>query len=244
MPFTRRNFTKNILLSSITFYFLAYLSSNVFGSTYIVKKGDSLSKIAKRYGTSVYKIKRVNRLKSDKILIGQKLKIPEPKYYSDKDPLKHIKYHNSKIKVSRNKWSHIIAHHSATERGNASIFDDMHHKRGMKNGLAYHFVIGNGTDSKDGQIEMGSRWIKQIDGGHVKNQYINKVGIGICLVGNFEKRKPTQSQIKSLIALTNWLSREILRRKIRFLGHKQIKNERTLCPGKYFPLNSLNRKYS
>ena len=66
------------------------------------------------------------------------------------------------------------------------MFDASHRKRGMQNGLAYHFVIGNGTDTQDRQIEMGSRWLKQLQGGHVKNHYINEVGIGICLVGNFE----------------------------------------------------------
>ena len=43
---------------------------------YIVKKGDYLGKIAKRYGTTVKKLKRVNKLKSDVIYPGQKLIIP------------------------------------------------------------------------------------------------------------------------------------------------------------------------
>lgn len=43
---------------------------------YIVKKGDYLIKIAKRYGTTVKKLKRANKLKSDIIYPGQKLIIP------------------------------------------------------------------------------------------------------------------------------------------------------------------------
>ena len=46
--------------------------------TYRVKRGDSLGKIAKRFGTSVGKIKEVNHLKSSKIFVGQRLKIPTP----------------------------------------------------------------------------------------------------------------------------------------------------------------------
>lgn len=40
---------------------------------YRVKKGDTLSKIAKKYGTTVDKIKKLNNLKSDMIHIGQQL---------------------------------------------------------------------------------------------------------------------------------------------------------------------------
>ncbi len=44
--------------------------------TYKVKQGDTLSGIAKKYGTTVTKIKSKNGLKSDMIKIGQTLKIP------------------------------------------------------------------------------------------------------------------------------------------------------------------------
>ena len=81
-------------------------------------------------------------------------------------------------------------------------------ENGMQNGLAYHFVIGNGTDTQDGQIEMGSRWLKQLQGGHVKNHYINEVGIGICLVGNF-KKKQTHSKTTQIPNRFNRLASRI-----------------------------------
>ncbi len=40
-----------------------------------VKKGETLSSIAKKYGTTVSKIKRLNNLRSTKIRIGQRLKV-------------------------------------------------------------------------------------------------------------------------------------------------------------------------
>jgi LysM repeat protein len=43
---------------------------------YTVVKGDSLSKIASRHGTTVAVIKKHNGLKSDVVRLGQKLKIP------------------------------------------------------------------------------------------------------------------------------------------------------------------------
>ncbi len=43
---------------------------------YVVKSGDSLSRIAQRYKVSMAALKKANNLRSSKILIGQKLQIP------------------------------------------------------------------------------------------------------------------------------------------------------------------------
>ncbi len=43
---------------------------------YVVKKGDTLTSIAKKHKTTVQKIKTKNKLKSDKLQIGQKLTMP------------------------------------------------------------------------------------------------------------------------------------------------------------------------
>src|SRR5262249_31478559 len=44
--------------------------------TYTVKSGDSLTKIATQFATSVKAIRSLNNLKTDKIVVGQKLRIP------------------------------------------------------------------------------------------------------------------------------------------------------------------------
>lgn len=44
---------------------------------YTIKRGDSLSKIARKYGTTVTKLKARNDLQSDLIIIGRKLIIPK-----------------------------------------------------------------------------------------------------------------------------------------------------------------------
>lgn len=47
------------------------------GRGYVVRSGDSLSVIAQRHGTSVRELKQVNDLVSDRLLVGQVLKLPE-----------------------------------------------------------------------------------------------------------------------------------------------------------------------
>jgi hypothetical protein len=128
-------------------------------------------------------------------------------------------------------WRWIVIHHSATPSGSAAVFDKMHKAKGWDE-LGYHFVIGNGTDSGNGQIEVGSRWPKQKWGAHAKtpdNQY-NDYGIGICLVGNFDIEQPTQQQMQSLAKIVSYMMKTYHIPASRVIGHRDTKS--TDCPGK------------
>ncbi|WP_162532180.1 peptidoglycan recognition family protein [Candidatus Scalindua japonica] len=135
-------------------------------------------------------------------------------------------------------WKYIVIHHSASDRGNAVSIDKYHkEERGWVNGLGYDFLIGNGNGSRDGQIEVGGRWNKQIDGAHAGNPEYNKYGIGICLVGNFDNDYPTNQQISSLLYLINYLQKRCNIPKENIIMHKTFR--KTVCPGKRFPYNKL-----
>ena len=71
--------------------------------------------------------------------------------------------------------------------------------------MAYHFVIGNGTSSRNGQIEIGDRWCRQINGGHVHSDYMNNIGLGICLVGDFNRDQPTRAATRRTEELIRYL---------------------------------------
>jgi len=47
------------------------------GTVYVVKSGDTLTRIAKTHGTTIQAIEAANGLTDDRILVGAKLKIPE-----------------------------------------------------------------------------------------------------------------------------------------------------------------------
>jgi hypothetical protein len=142
--------------------------------------------------------------------------------------------------ASRNQWYWIVIHHSATPDGGARKFDQMHRNKGWDE-LGYHFVIGNGTDTRDGQIEVGPRWPKQKWGAHDKtpgNQY-NEHGIGICLVGNFDVSRPSQAQVRSLERLVAYLMKTYHISADHVLGHGETKA--TECPGKFLNVASVRR---
>lgn len=156
---------------------------------------------------------------------------------------KEVRKATSRLKITRGRWKMIIGHHSGIKHGNAEIYDKAHRRRGMENGLAYHFVIGNGVDSKDGEIEVGPRWLKQLPGGHVSSEKINDMAVGICLVGDFNKVKPTRKQIAALQELVGYLQNEVVGKKARFMVHKDVHPRHTACPGRHFPVKTMHRLF-
>jgi N-acetylmuramoyl-L-alanine amidase len=149
--------------------------------------------------------------------------------------------------VKRSRWQFIVVHNSGTRQGNARAFDYYHrHVRRMQNGLAYHFVIGNGTSTGNGQIEVGDRWRRQINGGHVHSDYLNNISLGICLVGDFNRDQPTRAQLEACEELIRYLRQRCGgtgRGDIPVKPHREINPPRwpTDCPGDVFPYSWFRR---
>jgi len=141
------------------------------------------------------------------------------------------------------KWTAIVIHHSATKNGSAAIFDRWHKENKYWEGVGYDFVIGNGTNSSDGQVEVTFRWRRQIAGAHCGGtpaNWANKDGVGICLVGNFNQTVPTRRQMQSLVKLVRFLQNRYRIPKTRVYGHKTTPGARaTDCPGKRFSMGRL-----
>lgn len=149
--------------------------------------------------------------------------------------------------VKRRRWQFIVVHNSGTRQGNARVFDYYHrHVRRMQNGLAYHFVIGNGTSTGNGEIEVGDRWRRQINGGHVHSDYLNNISLGICLVGDFNRDQPTRAQLESCEELIRYLRErcgKVDRGEIPVRPHREMNPPRwaTDCPGDAFPYSWFRR---
>ncbi len=143
--------------------------------------------------------------------------------------------------VQRARWKFIIVHNSGTRQGNARAFDYYHRRvRRMQNGMAYHFVVGNGTSSGNGEVEIGERWRRQINGGHVHSDYLNNISLGICLVGDFNRDRPTKAQLEATEELIRYLRERCGKadgRAIVVRPHREMNPPRwaTDCPGDAFP---------
>ncbi len=134
-------------------------------------------------------------------------------------------------KCSTSDWRYITLHHSATLEGNAECFDRNHLARNL-GGLFYHFVIGNGTLSGNGEIETGWRWQKQ--------EAANRLAdIQICLVGNFSQETVGPEQLEALIKLIKVLRQQYNVPLGNIRRHKDIAGRATECPGTNFPFEQL-----
>lgn len=128
----------------------------------------------------------------------------------------------------------IIIHHSAffqtTDLQTACQHIEQSHLNRGYSAIGYHFLIG-----KNGDIAYG-RPINYI-GAHCKN--FNTNSVGICLIGNFEEEKPTNEQYQSLAKLIKHLRKYFINEQAKIYLHKNL--NATLCPGKIFSIDKLNK---
>ena len=212
---------------------------------YIVRPKDTLSAIARRYGLSVAALADHNHIaRNSKIQVQQRLLIPGPTHSetSAASPrlTKAVQKSIASAPVKARRWRYIVIHHAGVDTGTLKSLDRYHREeRHMENGLAYHFLIGNGNGLGDGSIAVGNRWREQLDGGHLHSVAQNKIALGICLIGNFDQKKPTEKQMRSLESLTRALLKRCNLPISAVKTHQQINVVNTRCPGRHFPLSQF-----
>jgi hypothetical protein len=145
--------------------------------------------------------------------------------------------------IANGRWRYVVIHNSATARGNAKAFDRYHRNvKKMKYGMAYHFVVGNGSYSGAGEVEIGDRWQRQLHGGHLKSMSQNRMSIGICLVGDFNSQRVQDTQLDALDELVTYLQAKC--GKVVVTTHRKINVVPTTCPGKFFPDRTVMAAYN
>ncbi len=209
------------------------------GAVHLVRPGETLWSISRHYGIELAQLRAANQMTPvAPIEVGARLMIPG--VYPgviEAGPLPIPLY---RIRS----WDYIVIHHSATLEGTGKTLDRLHHKRGFWNGLGYHFVIDNGTDGKqNGQVEVGHRWVRQMDGAHCNVNGMNQTGIGICLIGNFsDGQRVSPQQLDSLVALVGTLRRYYKIPLERIVRHGDVPGKNTECPGRNFPWEALRQR--
>ncbi|MDW8308689.1 MAG: N-acetylmuramoyl-L-alanine amidase [Verrucomicrobiales bacterium] len=208
-----------------------------------VKRGETLSGIARRYGVSAARLAELNGIgRSGHVYAGQRLVIPDRETFKPRLTAS-VQRAIESANVRPGRWRYIVLHHSGVNVGSVQSMDRYHREeRHMEHGLAYHFVIGNGNGMADGEVVPTRRWHGQLDGGHLASEAQNKVALGICLVGNFDQRKPTERQMESLQALVEALLKRCRLSPSAVKTHQQINVVKTRCPGRLFPFQRLMRE--
>ena len=212
-------------------------AAGVAGFYHTVERGQTLFRIGKNYNMDWHELMAMNRITDPSQLVtGQKIFIPQqpPQGFArvSEGPLSLADVRRFVgPKDSSSIWRTITVHHSGTLQGGAKSFDRNHLQRHM-GGLFYHFVIGNGTNTSNGALEVGWRWKEQVKANRPYD-------IQICLVGDFNQQWVSDAQFSTLLHLIQVLKEyyDVPVGNIR--RHEDIKGKRTECPGKHFPFYRL-----
>lgn len=204
-----------------------------------VERGQTLYRIAKLYRVDVRQLMHLNGIADARALeTGRRLRIPKGAVARvplvtppAQAPSPEVILRLIGPTCLSSKWRTITVHHSATRKGSAAHFHRDHLRRRM-GGLFYHFVIGNGSYTGDGAIEVGWRWQRQVKANRPAD-------IQICLVGDFSRDSMSEAQFGSLVGLVSALQAQYHIPDSAVRKHEDIKGKRTECPGKHFPFDRL-----
>jgi len=166
-----------------------------------------------------------------------------PGFFTKTEPINLSKL-ESKSKTESLSYKFIIIHHSDNDFSSDKFsINKLKHSmiagRGMGD-IAYNFIISN-ENSADNIYEGRSLQFKAaaVTNDHIKtiHKNLNVNSIHIVVIGNFDLKKPSELQIKSLSNLINDLRVRYNIRQVKYHGDPDI--DKTNCPGKLFPKNNF-----
>lgn len=145
---------------------------------------------------------------------------------------------NTKVQSPPNRWKYVYIRHTRTASGNAITLA----QSAGPTGLGDHFVIGNGDGAIDGEIQIGQRWnLQHAAAPPAGAQKIDASCISICLVGDFDRTVPTQTQLRRLSQLVG-----TLQGKYGIAAdHIVLKSDVASSPagiGRYFPTTAFRQQ--
>ena len=120
--------------------------------------------------------------------------------------------------------THLVLHHSGTRSGSPESFARYHTwVRGWP-GIGYHYVVAkDGTVYKTNALSAPSY--------HARG--MNLSGVGIALVGDFNRDEPTPEQVEAARELIGLLKDYFTSAKVIF--HRDVPGSHTTCPGAKMP---------
>jgi len=160
--------------------------------------------------------------------------------------------------MANRKINHLIVHHSVSAWGDGAVITEWHTApKPRGNGWSapgYHVVICNGYPNynswsarkpipdADGRVDR--IWSEdKISNGCL---YANADSLHVCLVGDFDKDRPTENQMKKLVdLLAFWCNKYGLDPRTTIFGHGEMQRKigkegySKTCPGKNVDMNAV-----
>jgi N-acetyl-anhydromuramyl-L-alanine amidase AmpD len=74
---------------------------------------------------------------------------------------------------------------------------------------------------------------------NARSHDVDEYGIGICLVGDLDRQPPTPRQVAAAQALISYLGQRYHIEPGHISTHAHLAATPTVCPGKFFPTESI-----
>jgi LysM repeat protein len=222
---------------------------------HIVVAGETLTSIASDFNVGLNVIVDANSLRDNNLHVGQRLLIPGGRLGVASAPVElqaQAGKPSTDWYIARNLWAvdpvilsrtkpmlgtpyRITVHHSGDVK-DADLdplewlrLIDRQHMDGLGKKepwacIGYHFIV-----AADGRIFEG-RPI-QFQGAHAGWDEVNRLNIGVCLIGDFEKKRVPLAQREGLMRVLDRLCLDYGISRGNVFGHQHWKT--TECPGRY-----------
>lgn len=141
-------------------------------------------------------------------------------------------------KTRTNNKRFIVLHHSVSADhptlGNVGAIRNYHVNVNGWFNVGYHFIL----DRVSGRPEIVVGRMMDERGAHCKELDFNEVGIGICVIGNFDDEPPPLDTLSELRHLCRSLMNQYIITKENVIGHREAQaiggvppEKRKTCPG-------------
>jgi len=222
------------------------------GIYYTVRRGDTLSAIARRSGVAVAEIRRANHLDSALIRPGQDLWLPGAQGIA-RDPIGELAdappaeaepvAGEPYALVSRSRWTdapvksnhyqmdgirRITIHHTGEHKGTVGLPDREVVRRidnYHRNGRKWAAIGYHYLIGKDGKIYEGRP--EHMQGAHTRGA--NEHNLSISMMGDFHRDEPRGVQLRALRAFLDDTRARLGVPKKRCYGHRDL--SASICPG-------------
>lgn len=135
-------------------------------------------------------------------------------------------------------WQRVVLHGSGSSDGSPRLLQRYHADvQGVPEGMAWHFIIGNGHGLGDGSIEATEGWKRGIPAASGRDPGTRYTSISVCMAGDFQSHGPSQAQLEALNELMDYLGIKL--GDIRLGGHEDAGGRLASCLGTKFPITEI-----
>ena len=135
-------------------------------------------------------------------------------------------------------WERVVLHGTGSSQGTSRLLERYHSDvQGVPEGMAWHFIIGNGRGSKDGGIEASEGWRRGVPAASGRDPGTRYTSISVCLAGDFQTRGPTDAQLEALKELLDYLGIKL--GDLPLDGHEDSRGRMASCLGDKFPMEDI-----